>query len=178
MSKTFLFQFSQAALIQTVLFSISMPWVLFNPLIGPYQVLPFWAKVNLGAMALKRCSTLPKVPASLDCLASYTGHSLGGLTPLFSVIWGGLDPLFSVIYRTLMVGLPRGRGVVGVFYSPSQLGKLVYGKNHFDSEKKYLFWGNSKWQQIRVLQVWTEVCHEVFGGWEVQTMWCVRKSMF
>ena len=33
-----------------------------------------------------------------------------------------------------------------------------------------------------VLQAWTEVCHQIFGGWKVQTMWnlqkwCVWRSM-
>ena len=52
MSKTFLFQaiqFSQAILIKTIQFSISMHLVLFKPWIGPYQVLPFWARVDPGA---------------------------------------------------------------------------------------------------------------------------------
>ena len=31
-----------------------MPLVLFNPLIGPYQVLPRRARVDLGAMAIKQ----------------------------------------------------------------------------------------------------------------------------
>ena len=39
-----------------------------------------------------------------------------------------------------------------------------------------------KWN--RVLKDWTEVCHQIFGGWEVQTMrhlqknvWCEQRSM-
>ena len=40
--------------------------VLFNPLIGPYQVLPFRARVDLGAMAMKGYSAFPKAPASLE----------------------------------------------------------------------------------------------------------------
>ena len=67
--KTFLFQaiqFSQTVLIQTIQLSISMQLVLFNPLIGPYQMLPFWVRVDLGAMAMKGCSAFPKAPASLE----------------------------------------------------------------------------------------------------------------
>ena len=67
--KTFLFQaimFSQAVLIQTNLFRISMQLVLFNPLIGPYQVPPFRARVGLGAMAVKGYSAFPSAPASLE----------------------------------------------------------------------------------------------------------------
>ena len=69
LSKTFLFQaiqFSQTVLIQTIQFRISMQLVLFNPLIGLYQVLPFRARVDLEAMAIKECSTFPKTPALLE----------------------------------------------------------------------------------------------------------------
>ena len=41
--------------------------------------------------------------------------------------------------------------------------------------QKYFFWGYSKWRQIRVLQTWTEVCHQTFGDWEVQTMWNLHR---
>ena len=40
--------------------------VLFNPLIGPYQVLPLRAGVDLGAMAMKEYSAFPKAPALLE----------------------------------------------------------------------------------------------------------------
>ena len=30
----------------------------------------------------------------------------------------------------------------------------------------------------RVLQAWTEVCHQIFGGWEVQTMWNLQKNVW
>ena len=64
LTKTFLFQaiqFSQTVLIQTIHFSIRMQLVLFNPL-----VLPFRARVDLGAMAMKGCSEFPKAPASVE----------------------------------------------------------------------------------------------------------------
>ena len=64
LSKTFLFQAIQFT--QTIEFSISMLLVLFNPLIGPYQVLPLRARVDLGAMAMKGCSVFPKAPALLE----------------------------------------------------------------------------------------------------------------
>ena len=90
LSKTFLFQ--------TIQFNISMPLVLFNPKIGPYQVLPCWARVDLGAMAMKGCSAFPKAPASQE-------------PPI---------RLFSVIFRTVIGRIVRlFRGAVGVFYSPS-----------------------------------------------------------
>ena len=62
-------------------------------LIGPYQVLPFQARVHLGAMAMKGYSTFPKevlcIPQSSSitgaspsgCLVSYSGHSLGEFYP-------------------------------------------------------------------------------------------------
>ena len=40
--------------------------VLFNPLKGPYQVLPRQARVDLGAIAMNGCSVFPKAPASLE----------------------------------------------------------------------------------------------------------------
>ena len=78
MSKTFLFQAIQFT--QTIQFSISMLLVLFNPYIGPYQVLPLRPRVDLWAMAMKGYSVFPKTPA-LDYLVSYPGHSLGGSYP-------------------------------------------------------------------------------------------------
>ena len=44
--------------------------VLFDPLIGPYQVLPIQVRVGLGPMAISKGS-----PSG--CLVSYPGHSLG-----------------------------------------------------------------------------------------------------
>ena len=43
-----------------------MPLVLFNPYIGPYQVLPRRAKVDLGAMVMKGYSAFLKAPALLE----------------------------------------------------------------------------------------------------------------
>ena len=81
------FYFKLFSLPQTINFRISMLLVLFNPQIGPYQVLPLRARVDLGAMAMKGYSAFPKAPALLepspsDCLVSYPGHSLGGVLPL------------------------------------------------------------------------------------------------
>ena len=56
LSKTFPFQaiqFSQTVLIQTIQFSISPQLILFNLLIGLYHVQPFWARMELGVMAMK-----------------------------------------------------------------------------------------------------------------------------
>ena len=43
-----------------------MQLVLFNSCIRPYQVLPFWARVDLGVMVMKGFSAFPKAPASLE----------------------------------------------------------------------------------------------------------------
>ena len=43
-----------------------MTLVIFNQWIGPYQVLPCRARVDLGAMAMKGYSALPKTPALLE----------------------------------------------------------------------------------------------------------------
>ena len=55
-------------------------------------MLPFRARVDLGAMAMKKCSAFP------NCLVSYQGTR-----------WGNV--------------LPLCREAVGVFYSPSRLGR-------------------------------------------------------
>ena len=52
--------------VYSIHFSISMRLVLFNPKIGPYQVLPLRARVDLGAMAMKGYSAFPKAPALLE----------------------------------------------------------------------------------------------------------------
>ena len=43
-----------------------MQLVLFEPLIGPYHVLPFRARVDLGAIAIKGSSAFPKAPVSQE----------------------------------------------------------------------------------------------------------------
>ena len=40
--------------------------VVFDPFIGPYQLLPLWAKMDLRVMAMKRYSTFPEAPALLE----------------------------------------------------------------------------------------------------------------
>ena len=79
-------------------FSISMLLVLFTPEIGPDQVLPRLALVNLEAMAMKgdHVSQSPIITGTLplDCLVSYQDTH-----------WGVL---------------PLCRRAVGVFYSPSR----------------------------------------------------------
>ena len=45
---------------------ISTNAVLFDTYIEPYQVLPRRARVDLGAIAIKRYSEFPKAPALLE----------------------------------------------------------------------------------------------------------------
>ena len=61
-----------------------MPLVLFNPSIGPYQVLPLRARVDLGAITMTGAPYSPK-------LQHY---------------WNLISRLFSAISRTLL-----GRGL-------------------------------------------------------------------
>ena len=56
--------------------------------------------MDLGATAMKKYSTLPKVPSLLE----------------------PYDQIFSVIYLLGVGGLSLCRDTVGVFYSPNQLG--------------------------------------------------------
>ena len=63
----------QTVLFQTIQFSMlflctqfKCQTVLFNPLIGPFQVLPLWARVDMGVMAMKGFSAFPKVLALLE----------------------------------------------------------------------------------------------------------------
>ena len=76
-------------------------FLLFDPFIGPYQVLLHWGRVDLGVMAMKGYSTFPKSPrlaSQSEGLMSYARHS-----------WEG----FLLVYRD----------AVGVFYrTPSRLG--------------------------------------------------------
>ena len=63
-----------------------------------YQVLPLWANVDRGVMAIKGILTFLKTQAlPLDCLMSYPEHLLGDILPLCKY-------------------------AASVFYSPSQLG--------------------------------------------------------
>ena len=57
MSKQFYFKQFSIAQVYTL--------VLFDPKIGPYQVLSLQVRVDLGAMAVKRYSAFLKAPALL-----------------------------------------------------------------------------------------------------------------
>ena len=63
----------QTVLFQTIQFSKSFVCtqfkcqiVQFDPYIGPYQVLPLQARVDMGAIAMKGYSAFSKAPASLE----------------------------------------------------------------------------------------------------------------
>ena len=78
----------------------SLAWVgslvLFNVKIGPYQVLPLLARVDLGAKGMNGFSAFPKTTAS-NCIVSYQD--------------------------TRWEALPLRRDTVGVFYKPGRLGQ-------------------------------------------------------
>ena len=59
----FIIQFSMSPLFAH---SLNVKHVLFDPQIGPYQVLPFWITVDQEAMAIKGESTYAKAPALLE----------------------------------------------------------------------------------------------------------------
>ena len=63
-----------------------MQLVLFDLYIEPYQVQPFQARVDLGAMAMKGVLYIPQSSCITgtsvsDCLESNLGNSLGGSYP-------------------------------------------------------------------------------------------------
>ena len=97
--KTFLFQPIQFN--QTIQFSISMPLVLFNPLIGSLSGATTLGQSgpgsdgNKGVLRISQSSSIA-VTSPSDCLVSYPGYLLGVL--------------------------PLCREAVGVFYSPSRVG--------------------------------------------------------
>ena len=64
MSKTVLFQTIQLNFKKKIYFK-KFSVVLFDPLIGPYHVVPLRARVDLGAMAIKGYSAFLKAPALL-----------------------------------------------------------------------------------------------------------------
>ena len=43
-----------------------MPLILLNPYIGPYQMLPHRARMDLGALAMKGFTAFSKAPASVE----------------------------------------------------------------------------------------------------------------
>ena len=75
--------------------------VLFDPLIGSYQVLPLWVRVSLGAMALKEYSIFLK---ALTLLEPY--HQVVECH-IQNIHWWGESYLC--------------RNAVSVFYNPNQL---------------------------------------------------------
>ena len=87
--------------------------ILFNPLIGPYQVQPLQVRVYLGAMTMKGYSSFSKAPPLL------VPHHQIVHCQIQDTHWGAPIPL---------------QRAVSVFYSPNRLGKVM---SMFDT--KYCF---------------------------------------
>ena len=66
MIKQFNFEAIQFSISHLFALSLKCQTVLFDPEIGPYQVLLFQARVGLGVITMKRYSTFPKAPALLE----------------------------------------------------------------------------------------------------------------
>ena len=86
-----------------------MQFVLFNPQIEPCQVQPFWARVDLGVMAMKECSTFPKnlhhwsLTIRLFSAISRTLISgVGSLTTLQRCNWYILQPQPTKQWTTIV----------------------------------------------------------------------------
>ena len=108
-----------------------MQLVLFNPLIGLYQLLPFWAREDLGAMAMKGCSAFPKAPASLEPHHQIYCHTQ-------DTHWGGLTPL-QRCSRCILQPQPTRQRLLSVISGHSWGGVLLYSSSRLDKEglKKY-----------------------------------------
>ena len=109
---------------QIIQFSISMPLLLFIP--GSYQVLPFRAGVDLGAMAMKRYSAFPQALASLE------PHHQIVQCHIQDTHWGWVLPLCKgavcVFYRlTWLCSIYDGRSVNTV----NVVTGIVYRKHCF-----------------------------------------------
>ena len=81
--------------------------VLFNPQIGPYQVLPRWARVDLKVMAMQGYSAFPKAPTLLEPHHQIGPRSNGNegvalYSPKPQHYWDLTIRLFSVISKTLV----------------------------------------------------------------------------
>ena len=46
--------------------SLNVKKVLFDSMIGPYKMLTLWARLDMGAMAIKRYTIFRKAPALLE----------------------------------------------------------------------------------------------------------------
>ena len=85
----------KTVLFQTIQFSILNSLVLFDPLIGPYQVLLLWARVDLEAIAIKGYYAFFKAPALHPKIVKCHIRTLVGwvdLTPPQRSSWCILQP--------------------------------------------------------------------------------------
>ena len=66
MSKQFYYKQFSLALVRSLKVKKKFSLVLFDPKIGPYQLLPLRPTVDVGAMAMKGYSVFLKAPALLE----------------------------------------------------------------------------------------------------------------
>ena len=85
------------------------PTVLFDLLIRPYQVLPLQVRVDLGVMTMKRYFIFSKTPRLETHNQIVSCH-------IQDTHWGKF--------------LPLCRDAVSIFYSPSQVGSILFNINH------------------------------------------------
>ena len=86
-------------------------------------MLPFWVRVNLGAMAVKRITTFPRARvAPSDYLMSYLGQSLACVGGSY------LSTKMQSVYSTVSADWERYESN----YSPSSNGQIV-GQTEFFS---------------------------------------------
>ena len=56
--------------------------------------------------------------------------------------------------------------------------QLVYSKNYFNLKKTFVLKLFKMTANQTMLQAWTEVYHQIFVSWEVQTMWNLQKNLW
>ena len=74
---------TKTVLFWAIQFSISSQFILFDPLIGPYQVPPLWARIKLEAMEIKIPQT-SEITGLSPSDYSYQYTHKGSLIPLQS----------------------------------------------------------------------------------------------
>ena len=124
---------SKTVLFQAIQFSISAQFkcltVLFDPLIKLYQVLPLWAKVNLGGMAMKRYLAFPKTPTLWK-----PRHQMVWCH-IQDTRWGGVLTPQQRCSRCILK--PQLTGPCGINYSHIIIYEQIYRTHRWDPNRYY-----------------------------------------